>query len=156
MHEGDPGAAPALAGFLIHEESAFRLKMGYSCFDIDHGIGDVVQSLPPSLQEPADRGTGMEGGQQLDEGPADRQHGLLDALLLYHLPVHGGHPVPATMLLYRFVQVVYRDGYMVEVEELHRDSVARRTASSGTVPYRPVDDGSAGSGCPPALADRPD
>ena len=125
MHEGNPGPAPTPPRFPVHEERTLSLEVGEGLLDVDHGIGDVMKPLPSALQEPTHRRVGSEGGQELDEGTTDRQHGLFHTLLLDDLPVHGRHPVTAAVVSQRLVEVVDSDGHMVEVEELHPDSVAR-------------------------------
>ena len=125
MYEGDPGAPPAGSGRLVHEAGALRRQVGEGRLYVHNRVGDVMEPLAPPAEEPAHRSVGVERGQQLDEGPADREHGLLDSLFLDHLPVHRRHPVPAAVVLDGPVEVVDGDSHMVEVQELHRDSVAR-------------------------------
>ena len=98
MNEGDPGPAPAFSWFPVHEEGTLCFEVGEGLIDVHHGIGDVMESLPSPLQEPANGRVGPQGGYELHEGTTDRQHGLFDTLLLDNLSVHRRHPVTAPVV----------------------------------------------------------
>ncbi len=143
MDEGDPGSPTTVSRLPVDEEGALRLEVGKGSFDVYYRVGDMVKPFAMTLQESTHRRVGSECGQELDEGTAHRQHGLLNSLFLDHLPVHRCYPVAATMVLDRLVEVVDCNSYMIEVQQLHFHSVTwrRRRTESGTVAAEPPDQG---------------
>ena len=76
--------------------------------------------LTSAVEEAPDRCLGGERLQQLDEGSAYRDHGLLDPLRLHHLPIQRFDPVTTPVTLQRSIQVVHGDRHVVDIDQLHR------------------------------------
>ena len=80
----------------------------------------MVQALTLALEESADRGVGAKGSQQLDEGASHRDHRLLDALSFNDLAIQRLYPVAGPVAVECQLQVMHRDGDVVEIDQLHQ------------------------------------
>jgi hypothetical protein len=61
----------------------------------------MVQPLAVLLEKTPHRGVGSQGLEELDERPPDRDHRLLDTLLLDYLPIQRLDPVPVPIAVDR-------------------------------------------------------
>jgi len=131
MDECDPGTSPSGAGSLVDESGALLSQVLESDVNRRNRVGDVVQALALALEESADRGVGAKGSQQLNEGASHWDHRLLDALSFHHLAIERLYPVARPVAVECQLQIMDRDGDVVEIDQLHEQEAKRRTLGSG-------------------------
>ena len=88
--------------------------------DARHRVGDMMETLPVSLEEPADRALWSQWLEELDERTSDRDHGLLDSLVRDDLPIERSDPVTIQVAGDGSVEILHRDRHMVEIDEFHQ------------------------------------
>lgn len=123
MDEGDACSPSPEPRLLVDQPGAFGNEVLEGRLDRGDREGDVVQSLAALLEKAAYRSVGPKRHEQLDEGTAHRQHGLLDPLFLHDLPIQRLHPIAVSIAGEGVVEIPHRNGHMIEVEELHGDKV---------------------------------
>ena len=123
MDEGDTSPPPAETWHGVDEPSSLVREMSEGTLDRDDRIGDVMQTLTPLGQEPTHRGFILYRLEQLDERATHRDHRLLHPLALHHLSIDGLDVVAVAIAIYRPIQVMDRDRHMIEIQQLHSQSV---------------------------------
>ena len=121
MNEGDAGISATGPRLLVDELDAFGPQMIESCVDIQNGVGDVVESFPPPIEELADRRVRRQRLKQLHVGSADWNHGFFNTLHLDNFPMVRSDAVLALILGKGVVEITNRNPDMVDVEEKHQD-----------------------------------
>ena len=123
VDERDLRPSPANPGSLIHQSGTLGRQVFQGGNDVNHRIGNVMQSLSVCRQELADRCIGTQRSQQLDERPTDGKHRLFDTLVFDGFSIEGLDPIPLAVVVNRRVEVVYHHGYVIKVQEFHAASV---------------------------------
>jgi hypothetical protein len=121
VDERDAGPTSANPRILIYQPCSLGHQVGERLFNVEHGIGDMVQALTLPCEETSDRAIGRERSQQLDERAPDRNHRLLNSLLGDYLSMDWFDAIAVEIPLDRGLQVVHGDSDMVEVVELQGD-----------------------------------
>lgn len=135
MHECNPGATAPGPRLVIDEPHPFVTQMLEGHFDIEHGVGDMVQALTATVQELPDGRVRCQRLQELDMRSSDGDHRLFDALGLNYLAVGRGDPVLPIIFGERLVEIVHGNADVVNVEEKH---AARLGTPDGERPSNPV------------------
>ena len=119
MNEGDPGVPTAHPRLGIDEPGPVGGEMLESGIEVGDGERDVVQTFTALRHELPHRGFRPQWLKQLDEGPADRNHRLLDSLFRDSLPVERFDPVATAVVADGCIQVGNGDRDVVEVQQFH-------------------------------------
>src|SRR5690606_23649196 len=119
MDERDAASPPTRAGLFVYETRPPGLQMLQGRVDRAHGERDVMHAFSVLLQETPHRGFRAERHEQLNERATYRDHRLLDTLGLDHLAIQRLHPVAVGVAGDGGVEIVDRDGDVIEIEELH-------------------------------------
>ena len=130
MNESDPGPTSADSWLLIDQAGPLLAEMSESTLDVRHRVGDVMQTLTTSLQESPNRRVWARRLQELHERSPDGNHRLLNALFGHNLPIQGFSVVQLPIPVDGRIQVVDRNGNMVEVHEQHSGIVPVGTIGS--------------------------
>lgn len=136
MDEGDPRAPAPDTWLGVDETGTCGSEMSQRGLDRDHCVGDMVQTLTLLRQEFAHRGFRAKGAKKLDERPTDRDHRLLNSLILHGLPVKRLDVVTDPVAFDGCVQVCDCDGHMIEIEQLHPVTVLPRRVPVTPRPVR--------------------
>lgn len=119
MKERDAVAAQAAPRGLVDEVDAGGAKLVERVSHVRNLEGDVMDSLPASLEEPPDGVVGVERLDELDVPPADAEGRRLDALVGENLPDLQGHPELLGVEGERSVDVADDVGHVVDLLEAH-------------------------------------
>ena len=119
MNERDPMPPTANTGLFVDEPHSFGPQVVEGRLDVSHRIRHVMHALAPRRQELADGRVGGEGGEQLNVGTADGDHGLFDSLARHHFPMNGLDVVLAPVLVQGDVEVVNGNPDVMNVDQKH-------------------------------------
>lgn len=132
VDERDPCAATPGTWLGVNEPGSGGLEVDQGGVDVDDGVSNVVKTFAVLGQKLSHGSVGRERLEQLNVGTAHRDHGFLHALTLDSLSIERLDAILALILGDSVVEVVHRNGNVVEVQQLH-DRQAITTDAAGTI-----------------------
>ncbi len=108
IHEGDEMTPAPRPRVVVDEPDAPLFEIVEGGFEVRDLVRDVVEALAAPGQEPADDGVGPRRAEQLEEGVSERQHHLVDALIVHAFSMHGLDPPDVAVMGDGRVEVVNR------------------------------------------------